>query len=309
MGAFKTRIMQTADWWGRTPQAIQDEFFSYLASSHEQEFGAFSTTRDKNDAAFAQYLFGEGTRKKPGFIAQTTREVGLVVDRIEQNAPPAHQDRQRMVKMTEYLDFLDRYADMIVSRGNLVLKREMIASVFAGLWTPPVGNAVPPPSAGQANLYDGKHFGTNTGVGSYIPFTDSRFQVKSMEDKAVEYGLEAGGGAIFRFDRQIGYDGVSKAFGLNTKAIRVDSIGSLQHSHPFPETNFGIASFEKYVIEELVLAAIDKNLDRIVEIGKFLTVIGARPNEFTPKKQHIAKVAGPRGKSSADVALPDCVFW
>ena len=310
MGDFKNDIISKATWWQDEPEDVELAFFTFLSVRYADEYGAFTTTGDTNDAAFAKYLFGEGTKKKPGFIVETTSETKRVVDKIEVHAPAAHKDQQRIRKMTAYLDFLDRYADMVVSRGNLVIRREMIQSVFAGTWRPEVDNSVPAPASQQANLYGGKHFGTNAGVGSYAPFTESLFQVKSIEDKAVVHGLVVPGASIFRFENEIGYDGIAASCELNTRAIRVDSIGSGgQHSHPFPENNFGIASFEKYVIEAIVLAAMDDDIDRLVEIGKFLTVIGAVEREFRPKKQHIAKVSVPRGVAQADVSVPDCLFW
>ena len=85
-------------------------------------------------------------------------------------------------------------------------------------------------------------------------------------------------------------------------------MGTTQHSHPLPEEGTGFVSHEKLVCTAIVEAVENMDLERFLEIAKYLTLIGAAPNEFRMPGQDLRQRLKQALKEPGAI-LPPCKFW
>jgi hypothetical protein len=182
-------------------------------------------------------------------------------------------------------------------------KRSFVTSVLNGSWTAPATNAFPAPATTEANLYGGKHFDLKKekNAGKY---NIDRYQVKSLEQHAIDYGLDTPGAYIFMFNTNVGSDGsIFNDFTPNTKAIRVDSVGTPgQHSHPIPEDRCGAVNHKSLVCAEIIKARNNSDLYRYLKIATYLKTIGATKEEFSLNRDE-KRIVSPTADQRA------CFFW
>ncbi|NKE47303.1 hypothetical protein HB662_21175 [Roseomonas frigidaquae] len=150
-----------------------------------------------------------------------------------------------------------------------------------------------------------KHFGVDRGANQYDigASAEVRYRiVRGMEEKAAAHGVMLGSEAYFMFDRRVGYEGTKGNAGAACVCIRVDTPGlPTQHSHPIPTTGVGSHDAKlKDAIRQLTVKG-EVGLPYLVQMAKYLTIIGARRLMFTNLR--------------ADKALygvhrpPECVYW
>ena len=316
MGAFKDYVTnKESDWWhGGDVDYVMTEFYTFLTEKiADQRETLRSAKKESKERYIYEYLFGkEETQKllksKLGEIDLLEHNTKAMIEKIKGHNLAANlEEIQIKSKMTELLDLLDHFAGQIESIGSLRIKRTMMEKVFGGVWEPTADSRIPPKAKEPCNAYNLKHFGVDKKAACYLGEMKDLRLVKAMEEKAKKDGLQVPGGVIFRFDVQIGWDSESGDRSTpNTCAIRVDSIGTNQHSHPLAETGTKHPSFQMYVVKEIIGAARTKDQDELIEIARFLTVIGATSKEFAPpgKLKQAWREAQEKG-----MKLPDCKFW
>jgi hypothetical protein len=138
-----------------------------------------------------------------------------------------------------------------------------------------------------ANAYNNKHFGNDKAAAQYN--TDDRQFVGKLEEYAKKHGLECAGAVIMRFGFDVGSDGsIYDSATPKTCCIRVDSIGSGQHSHPIPEwERVDMPSHEGMIKNNIIEAfagqyndgAID--LEMLYDICRYIAQLGLAPIKFT----------------------------
>lgn len=302
MGAFRLSILTDHDWWNSyDPTSLDNQFAIYLNTTidapHEALQGAPSDSKER--AVLKAALKTVDDEKE----AATRKLAGVA----RANLQPAVAEKQRKAHMTTLLDWMDHYADLIENHGRLYLKRLQVEEILRGDWTPAVTNVVPARSATPCNDYKGKHFGADSKAARYLGTMHDFYIVKALEEKAISDGLDVPGSFIFRYNALLGWDGQSGEKGIpNTQCIRVDSVGAGQHSHPFPETGMEFVSHQKLVCSALVDALEKSDFERMVEIAKYLTIIGARKGEFIPPKGFNERIRKAREQNRE---LPACKFW
>jgi len=298
MGKFADSITGEADWekhW--TPKDLENHWIAYvngtLADAAEALLGAPEDSKER-------VLYGNAVAKVQSAALAGTRRY----DRQGQT------DQAKEAVAQELLRGFDHYASLIESHGLLYLRSLECERIFRGDWTPEVGTTVPAAHAKSCNTYNFKHFGGDRGAAWYLgPFDRNYKAVKALEEKAIESGLDVPGAYIFRFNAALGWDGENDARGtINTNSLRVDSVGSLQHSHPIPETGTDCVSHQKLVCTAICEAVEKKELERLVAIAKYLTTIGATAGEYKMPGQ----ILRDRLKTALRLegtTLPACKFW
>ena len=284
-------------------------------SNIEEQTEALRTSPDDSqERGFYNYVLGKdvvGRKKTPielGTVATLLAQTRRDIERVKTHALAAHlEQKQIRAKMEELLNMLDHYAGQLHGQGALKIKRDMVAAVFRGEWAAPVDNHLPAKAGEMCNPYNLKHFGGDKKAARYLGDCADRYLVKAMEEKAKDHGLLVPGAMVFRFNVNVGWDSESgDNTTSNTSTIRVDSIGSSQHSHPLAERGSTHASFHTYVVKEIISAAAKSSLDRLLEIAKFLTICEATTGEFKPA----SKLKTEWAKAQADgMTLPECKFW
>ncbi len=318
MGVFRDSIMTSPGWW-RDYDHVVSEFYLYVNGKIEDEGSALRLAPETSkERVFYNYLFG-----MDGVVNQRTDiERGAIKTLIDQTGKkiqhsktatidPLRADEQKRLTdeqvhgwMKGMLKQLDYYASQVQARGSLKIKQTMQELIFRGDWQSATDNAIPAAATQMCNPYKLKHFGADNKAAQYINL--NRYAVKAMEEKAITHGLSIPGGQMFRFNANVGWDGIGKDHVPNTKAIRVDSIGSEQHSHPLPNEDPKVASVKSYVVGEIIDAARDKDMERLIEIAQFITLCEGSAKEFTPQGKH--KAAWKKAQE-VGMELPDCKFW
>jgi hypothetical protein len=150
-----------------------------------------------------------------------------------------------------------------------------------------------------------KHFGVDAGANQYDIGTGAEVRyriVRGMEEKAAAHGVMVGSEAYFMFDRRVGYEGTKGTAGAACVCIRVDTPGlPSQHSHPIPTT--GVGSHDAKVRDAIRYMTVkgEEGLPYLVQIAKYLTIIGARHLMFTNLRSDRALYGVYRP--------PACVYW
>jgi len=295
MGKFKTKVTADAYWWQMDPEDLFARWEVYLDTDIDDEAsalaGAQSGSQEKTMYDHAVKQCEDEKRKVKAKLAGVA------------NAPQGQQERQTQTHMRVFLESLDHYADLIEDRGRLYLVTLETKRVFNGQWDAPEDEAVPAAAAEACNDYKNKHFGADSKAARYLGRFEDKKLVKALEEKAIAHGLDTPGSFIFRFDQNVGWDSENGSRDtVNTSCIRVDSVGSKQHSHPFPETGMTYVSHQKLVCIEIRNAVLKEDIERLVKIAKYLTTIGAREREFKLPSSLQLK------KSDWD-KVPPCFFW
>lgn len=314
MGDFRNLVVQDDNWW-EDIDSLESAFHRYTISDIEAQTEALRTSPDDSqERGFYHYVLGKDVvgRKKTatelGTVATLLAQARRDVAQVKTYNLAAHlEQKQLRTKMEELLGLLDHYAGQLHGQGALKIKRSMIETVLRGEWTAPVDNSLPAKAGEMCNPYNLKHFGGDKKAARYLGDCADRYLVKAMEEKAKDHGLLVPGAMVFRFNANVGWDSESgDSTTANTTTIRVDSIGSSQHSHPLAERGSTHASFHTYVVKEIISAAAKSSLDRLVEIAKFLTICGGAIGEFKPP----SKLKTEWAKAQADgMTLPACKFW
>lgn len=298
MGKFADSITGETDWernW--TPKDLEDQWFVYvngtIAEASEALLGAPNPSKER-----AVY---EDSAKK---VTSGRTAAELHYDK------PQQTDKMKTAVVTQLLAGYDRFADLIENHGRLYLRALECARVFRGDWAPTDDTTVPPAHAENCNAYKLKHFGVDKKAAWYLgPFEDNYKMVKAIEEKAIASGLDVPGSFIFRFNAPLGWDGENGARGtINTHCIRVDSVGAMQHSHPMPEEGNDCVSHKRLICTAIVDAVEQTDLDRLVSIAKYLTLIGAGLREYRMPSQTLRQ----RLKTALEkpnTTLPECKFW
>ncbi|CAE6721605.1 hypothetical protein [Paraburkholderia haematera] len=178
--------------------------------------------------------------------------------------------------------------------------------VFDGNWTPPGGrdNTVDMTFGGDLIFsHLDKHFGAQPAEAQYTiganPTVRKRI-VAGMEQKSINEGLNFPGESFFRFNVVVGTDGQRPQ--LKSTSIRVDTPGGpSQHSHPIPEDQPGMVSHDGKVKSAIRTFTTARNLSELVDIARYLTVIGAANNHFSNLRAD-AHLYG-------HLRPPACVYW
>jgi hypothetical protein len=298
MGKFADIIMSEADWeknW--TPADLESRWFIYLAGPLAQASEALQGAPAESKE---RAIYDDAVAK----VSRFAKLAGKSYDKTDQTDDMKADWVRRMLKGC------DSFATLIESHGTLYLKALESERIFRGEWTPDGDTRVPEAHAEDCNTYNLKHFGVDRSAAWYLGRFEKNYKrVKALEEKAIESGLDVPGAYIFRFDEQLGWDGVNGARGtINTRCIRVDSVGSKQHSHPIPEEGTNCVSHQKLVCSSIVEAVENKDLERLVTIAKYLTLIGAGAREYRMPGQDLRqrlKVA----LQKEGATLPECKFW
>jgi hypothetical protein len=193
--------------------------------------------------------------------------------------------------------FQDYFMWIIDSTDQLVLN---------GNWNPPPGRDNTINMAFQGPLiynHNDKHFGAQPSEAQFTIGANQAARkriVAGMEQKAVTEGLDFGGEAFFRFNAVVGTDG--QAPQQQTTSVRVDTPGGpSQHSHPIPENQAGMVSHDGKVKSAIRMFTTDRDLGKLVDLAKYLRVIGAANGQYTNLRvdDHLYGHLRP----------PPCVFW
>lgn len=282
------------DW---TPAALENEWHIFVHATFATASGAL--------------LEAPGDSKERALYEKAVKEVGAARKTAEPRYnKPRQTDESKKNLVRQLLNGYDERATLIQNHGMLYLKALEAERVFRGDWAPDGDNAVPEAHAMNCNTYNLKHFGADNKAARYLGQFDKNYKlVKALEEKAIASGLAVPGSYIFRFDEQLGWDGENGARGtVNSRCIRVDSVGTTQHSHPLPEEGTGFVSHEKLVCTAIVEAVENKDLERFLEIAKYLTLIGAGQNEFRMPGQDLRQRLKKALKEPGAI-LPACKFW
>jgi hypothetical protein len=298
MGKFKDIITSEPDWvtnW--TPSELEDRWYVFingpLARASEALQGAPDDSKELAIYKDAVDKVGKARKRAQAIYGKSDQTDDMKADVVRR-----------------LLDGYDNFATLIESHGLLYLKALESERIFRGDWASDADTTVPEPHAQDCNTYNLKHFGVDKAAAWYLgPFEKNYKRVKALEEKAIEVGLDVPGAFIFRFDSQLGWDGVNGARGtINTRCIRVDSVGSKQHSHPIPEEGTNCVSHQKLVCAAIVEAVEASDLERLVTIAKYLNLIGAAAREFRMPGQDLRqRLKTALGKPGA--TLPPSKFW
>jgi hypothetical protein len=202
---------------------------------------------------------------------------------------------------------IDDWGDKIVMPGRLLVAAKQEAAklaeeenIFNGKWESDIDNTIPLPAAENCNLYKGKHFGVDKSAAQYLGrFKESPKLVKALEEKAKSALLLDA--CIFRFNETVGHDGTKGVNGPMTKCIRVDDAGEAkQHSHPIPES--GVGSHDAYVKDNILKCHNENDRDNLLDIAKYLTIIGATKGEYAFSTSEKQKLTGKKFNLY-------CFFW
>jgi hypothetical protein len=223
------------------------------------------------------------------------------------NAPVGQQPIQKANHLRLLVNYIDDKADKIVLQGRLLLvakaKAEKEAEeqkILDGTWVPDLDNTIPAPASVNCNSYKGKHFGADNKAAQYLGrFKDNPKLVKALEQKAKSaLFLEA---CIFRFDEIVGHDGTKGPNSPTSKCIRVDSLDTGgEHSYPIPES--GVGSHDAYVKDSIIKRHNTNNKDGLLDIARYLTIIGAAKGEYAFSNAEKAKLTGKKFNLY-------CCFW
>jgi hypothetical protein len=289
MGKFADGVKSEGDWERKlTPKALEDCWVKYINSGRMVALSdaLFNTEQNSKQRQFYNNTLEEATEKRVA---------------AEANA--------KTKSMPALLRELDRLADLIEAQGSLYLAELAAVLVFRGDWQPSANTSIPTAHLDQCNKYNLKHFGVDKKAAWYLgDFKADYNAVKALEEKAITDGLAVPGACVFCFNRALGWDGENGIRGtINTNCIRVDSIGTNQHSHPIPEKGHDYVSHEKLVCTAIVEAIEKKQMDRLVEIAKYLTTIGASNEEYKVTTGPVSERL--RNAVKKGMQLPKCKFW
>jgi hypothetical protein len=311
MGAFANQVALIPGWWA--VNTVENAFYQYIGDAIDDEGSALrNSPATSKERGFYEYVFGKDSVKDKktaielGVVACLIAKARTDLDQVDTHVLTVLQrDRQIRAKMQILLDDLDHYADQIKNIGALKIKATMSELVFRGDWTTTDTNAIPPAATVMCNPYKLKHFGSDSKAACYIGH--NQYAVKAMEEKAKDLGISIAGGAMFRFNANLGWDGEGGTrTTANTTSIRVDSIGTDQHSHPLAEEGSTHPSFRSYVVLEIIAAARTRDAERLLEIAKFITLCGGTAKEFAPP----GKLKADWKKAQEEgMPLPACKFW
>ena len=298
MGKFADSITNEADWeknWA--PNDLADQWFVYVNGTIS---AASEALLNAPDPSKERSIYEDSARK----VTSARGSAETLYNK------PQQKDRVKAAVMTQLLQGYDHLADLIENHGMLYLRALECARVFRGDWAAPTDNAVPPAHAENCNPYKLKHFGVDKKAAWYLgPFEDKYKLVKAIEEKAISAGLEVPGSFIFRFNAPLGWDGENGARGtINTNCIRVDSVGALQHSHPMPEEGNDCVSHRRLICTAIVDAVEQTDLDRLVTIAKYLTLVGAGLREYRMPSQTL-RLRLKAALLKPGTTLPECKFW
>ena len=177
---------------------------------------------------------------------------------------------------------------------------------LAGNWNPPGGLNNHVDMQNNGNLiysHNDKHFGAQPAEAQYTignNVAQRKHIVAGMEAKAINHGMVFAGEAFFRFNVVVGTDGTAQQ--NTTMSIRVDTPGRpAQHSHPIPESAAGMVSHDTKVKSAIRTHTVNRDLDALVGLAKYLTLIGTNANTYTNLRADAAQYGANRP--------PDCVYW
>jgi hypothetical protein len=177
--------------------------------------------------------------------------------------------------------------------------------ILDGNWANPLGLNNTVDMNFQGNLtyaHQDKHFGAQLNEAQYtIGTVQTRKRiVAGMEEKAIAEGLQFAGESFFWFSVVVGTDGQRPQ--QQTHSIRVDTPGiPTQHSHPVPENQAGMVSHDGKVKTAIREATVARDLSKILDVAKYLTVIGAANNQYSNLRAD-AHLYG-------HLRPPPCVYW
>jgi hypothetical protein len=210
----------------------------------------------------------------------TTKELLLIGRWVGQ--PPQFQD---------YFEWTISNIDQVALSGN---------------WNPPQGRDNTVNMAFQGNLiysHADKHFGAQTDEAQFTIGANQAARkriVAGMEQKAIAEGLDVGGEVFFRFNVVVGTDGQTPQ--QQSASIRVDTPGGpSQHSHPIPENQAGMVSHDGKVKSAIRMFTTDRDLGKLVDLAKYLRIIGAANGQYTNLRAD-AHLYG-------HLRPPPCVYW
>jgi hypothetical protein len=209
---------------------------------------------------------------------------------------------QTAAHLRTFVGVLDDKAERIMLEGNKLARDEERRKVFNGEWVPTLTTAIPAAASVDCNLYNGKHFGGDRSAAQYLGRFTNRKLVKALEEKAIQADFLSA--TLFRFNEQIGHDGTAGPNSPMTRCIRVDSVGSNQHSHPIAETGEGFTetSHDSYIKKDIIKCHNENDIDSLMDVAKYLRTIGAARGEYSLSQSERAKL------SKAHPFLK-CLYW
>jgi hypothetical protein len=297
MGLFRQYLDSRypgTSWLTKNPDELGDAFYEFLGDAANGP--AADAYAKENRAMYDLYR----TEVDKNIVKTKSKLQGLA------NAPVAQQPIQRANHIRLLVDSIDDKADRIVMPGRHLLLAQQQAqrqaaeeAIFNGAWQPNIDNTIPVPAAVNCNTYNLKHFGSDSKAAQYLGrFKDYKL-VKALEEKAKSaLLLEA---CIFRFRENVGHDGTNRSESPMTNCIRVDSIGSgMEHSHPIPQS--GVGSHDAYVKDSIIKCNNANDMEGLIDVAKYLTIIGARKGEFTFSNKEKDKLTGRKFNRH-------CTFW
>jgi hypothetical protein len=300
MGLFKQyldRKYPAMGWQTKDPDELSNAFYDFLGDPANA--AAADELAEKNRVIYDMYRKDvekdvEKTKTKLGGLTKT---------------PLNQQPTQKAHHIRLLVGNIDEKAERIVMQGKALLASKPPAKteeekILDGEWEPDINNTIPAPAAVNCNPYKLKHFGADSSAAQYLGrFKDNPKLVKALEEKAKSALLLDA--VIFRFNENVGHDGTKGPNSPMTKCIRVDSVGTdKEHSHPIPESNDSKDSpaHDTYIKKNIIKCHNENDRESLIDIAKYLTIIGAKKGEYT-------FTLGEKNKLNGKKFSFYCYFW
>jgi hypothetical protein len=281
-------------WQTKDPDELFNAFYDFLGDpANEAAADAFA---EKEKAIYEVYKKNVENEVKKAKAKLT----GLA------RAPVPQQAIQKANHIRLLIVPIDDWGDKIIMPGRIYAAEKQRAQalaeeekIFNGEWETDIDNTIPAPAAFPCNAYNNKHFGVDKSAAQYLGrFKDYKL-VKALEEKARSALLMEA--CIFRFNEEVGHDGTKGSNSPMTKCIRVDNAGEAgQHSHPIPEE--GVGSHDAYVKDNIIKSHNENDREDLLDIAKYLTIIGATKGEYKFSNNELNKLTGKKFNFF-------CKFW